>query len=296
MKFAVGRLLGDTLGGKMLKIENLSKNFGTRIAVDNLTLNINGGEIFGLLGPNGAGKTTLVRMLTLLAKVTSGTATIDGHDILADAEEVKELIGVVPQNLNLDYDLTGWENLQLQARMHHITNKKECAERIADILDFVELSDRANDICRTYSGGMKRRLMIGMALVHKPKILFLDEPTVGLDPQVRRKMWDLIRTMNATGMTVLLTTHYIEEAEQLCDRVGIMEHGKLIALETPKGLIDKVGKVAVEWMTDENSHSKVFATREEAVAFAATMSENATIRAANLEDVFIELTGRKVNE
>ncbi|MDD4321392.1 MAG: ABC transporter ATP-binding protein [Acidaminococcaceae bacterium] len=280
----------------MLKIQNLCKNFGTRVAVDNLILEIRTGEIFGLLGPNGAGKTTLVRMLTLLAKVTSGTAIIDGHDILTDADAVKELIGVVPQNLNLDYDLTGWENLQLQARMHHITDHKECVDRIVNILDFVELKDRAHDICRTYSGGMKRRLMIGMALVHKPKILFLDEPTVGLDPQVRRKMWDLIRSMNTNGMTVLLTTHYIEEAEQLCDRVGIMELGKLIALETPEGLLEKVGKFVVEWMKDENSNSKVFATREEAMAFAAELEENATIRAANLEDVFIELTGRKVNE
>lgn len=280
----------------MLKIQNICKNFGSRIAVDNLTLNINGGEIFGLLGPNGAGKTTLVRMLTLLAKVTSGTATINGHDILADAAAVKELIGVVPQNLNLDYDLTGRENLQLQARMHHITNSKECAKRIATILEFVELKDRADDICRTYSGGMKRRLMIGMALVHKPKVLFLDEPTVGLDPQVRRKMWDLIRTMNAEGMTVLLTTHYIEEAEQLCHRVGIMEKGKLIALETPKGLLEKVGEFVVEWMSNEISRSRVFAKREEAMNFASSLSEKAIIRAANLEDVFIELTGRRVNE
>ena len=280
----------------MLKIEHICKDFGSRTAVNNLAFNINGGEIFGLLGPNGAGKTTLVRMLTLLAKVTSGTATVDGHDILKDAVKVKELIGVVPQNLNLDYDLTGWENLQLQARLHHLTNSKECAERIAYILDFVELTDRANDICRTYSGGMKRRLMIGMALVHKPKMLFLDEPTVGLDPQVRRKMWDLIRAMNAEGMTVLLTTHYIEEAEQLCHRVGIMEKGKLIALETPQGLLKKVGEFVVEWMSGESSYSKVFAKREEAMDFAGSLSEKATIRVANLEDVFIELTGRKVNE
>lgn len=280
----------------MLRIKNLCKNFGSRIAVNNLTLDIQDGEIFGLLGPNGAGKTTLVRMLTLLARVTSGTASINGYDILANAAEAKELIGVVPQNLNLDYDLTGWENLKLQARMHHITNSKECAERIANILEFVELKDRANDICRTYSGGMKRRLMIGMALVHRPKVLFLDEPTVGLDPQVRRKMWDLIRAMNAEGMTVLLTTHYIEEAEQLCHRVGIMEKGQLIALETPQGLLKKVGEFVVEWVAGESSKSKVFAKREEAMNFAGKLSEKATIRAANLEDVFIELTGRKVNE
>ena len=143
---------------------------------------------------------------------------------------------------------------------------------------------------------MKLRLIIGMALVHKPKVLFLDEPTVGLDPQVRRKMWDLIRTMNAEGMTVLLTTHYIEEAEQLCHRVGIMEKGKLIALETPKGLLEKVGEFVVEWMSNEISRSRVFAKREEAMNFASSLSEKAIIRAANLEDVFIELTGRRVNE
>lgn len=280
----------------MIKIVDLTKKFGNRVAVDQLSLEIKAGEIFGLLGPNGAGKTTTVRILTLLAKLTAGSAQIAGLDIYANANEVKELIGVVPQHLNLDFDLTGRENLILQAKMHHIKDRELRAKKIAEVLDFIDLTDRADDVCRTYSGGMKRRLMIGCALIHTPKVLFLDEPTVGLDPQVRRKMWDLIKVMNQSGMTVLLTTHYIEEAEQLCHRVAIMEKGKIIALDTPRGLKKQIGEVVVEWMENEHTTSKIFASRDEAVAFAGKLESNAAIRNSNLEDVFIELTGRRVNE
>lgn len=280
----------------MIKIVDLTKKFGNRVAVDQLSLEIKAGEIFGLLGPNGAGKTTTVRILTLLAKLTAGSAQIAGLDIYANANEVKELIGVVPQHLNLDFDLTGRENLILQAKMHHIKDRELRAKKIAEVLEFIDLTDRADDVCRTYSGGMKRRLMIGCALIHTPKVLFLDEPTVGLDPQVRRKMWDLIKVMNQSGMTVLLTTHYIEEAEQLCHRVAIMEKGKIIALDTPRGLKKQIGEVVVEWMENEHTTSKIFASRDEAVAFAGKLESNAAIRNSNLEDVFIELTGRRVNE
>ena len=248
----------------MIKIENLTKRFGERIAVAGIDLEIKRGEIFGLLGPNGAGKTTTVRILTLLSKKKSGSVKICGYDIEKDSERIKELIGVVPQHMSLDQDLTGRENLVLQARLHHSKNK--------------------------------RRLMIGMALLHKPKMLFLDEPTVGLDPQVRRKMWDLIRKMNEAGMTVLLTTHYIEEADQLCRRVAIMNRGRIIAVDTPQKLKEKVGRVVVEHMEADGMINNFFDNREQAASYVAGLNSNATVREANLEDVFIELTGRRVND
>ena len=280
----------------MISIENLTKRFGDRIAVAGIDLEIKSGEIFGLLGPNGAGKTTTVRILTLLSKKNSGSVKICGYDIEKDSERIKELIGVVPQHMSLDQDLTGRENLVLQARLHHLKNKAAMEQRINEILEFVELTDRADDKSRRYSGGMKRRLMIGMALLHKPKMLFLDEPTVGLDPQVRRKMWDLIRKMNEAGMTVLLTTHYIEEADQLCRRVAIMNRGRIIAVDTPQKLKEKVGRVVVEHMEADGMINNFFDNREQAASYVAGLDSNATVREANLEDVFIELTGRRVND
>ena len=241
----------------MINIENLTKRFDERIAVAGIDLEIKSGEIFGLLGPNGAGKTTTVRIMTLLSKKNSGSVRICGYDIEEDSEKIKELIGVVPQHMSLDQDLTGREK---------------------------------------YSGGMKRRLMIGMALLHKPKILFLDEPTVGLDPQVRRKMWDLIRKMNEDGMTVLLTTHYIEEADHLCERVAVMNKGRLVAVDTPQKLKEKVGRVVVEHMESEGMINKFFDSREQAASYVTALKTNAIVRDANLEDVFIELTGRRVND
>lgn len=280
----------------MISIKNLTKRFGDRIAVAGIDLEIKSGEIFGLLGPNGAGKTTTVRILTLLSKKNSGSVKICGYDIEKDSERIKELIGVVPQHMSLDQDLTGRENLVLQARLHHLKNKAAMEQRINEILEFVELTDRADDKSRRYSGGMKRRLMIGMALLHKPKMLFLDEPTVGLDPQVRRKMWDLIRKMNEFGMTVLLTTHYIEEADQLCRRVAIMNRGRIIAVDTPQKLKEKVGRVVVEHMEADGMINNFFDNREQAASYVAGLDSNATVREANLEDVFIELTGRRVND
>ena len=280
----------------MIKIENLTKRFGERIAVAGIDLEIKSGEIFGLLGPNGAGKTTTVRILTLLSKKKSGSVKICGYDIEKDSERIKELIGVVPQHMSLDQDLTGRENLVLQARLHHLKNKAAMEQRINEILEFVELTDRADDKSRRYSGGMKRRLMIGMALLHKPKMLFLDEPTVGLDPQVRRKMWDLIRKMNEDGMTVLLTTHYIEEADHLCERVAVMNKGRLVAVDTPQKLKEKVGRVVVEHMESEGMINKFFDSREQAASYVTALKTNAIVRDANLEDVFIELTGRRVND
>ncbi|HWR41855.1 ABC transporter ATP-binding protein [Sporomusa sp.] len=278
----------------MICIQGLIKKFGERIAVNNLNLTIEQGETFGLLGPNGAGKTTTIRILTMLTRPTAGNITINGWRLPQDELAVKSVIGVVPQHLNLDIDLTAKENLDLHGRLHHMSSELR-EQRIEELLDYVELTERGNDMVNTFSGGMKRRLMIARALLHKPQVLFLDEPTVGLDPQVRRRLWDLIRRMNADGLTVLLTTHYIEEAESLCQRVAIMEKGQLIALNSPRLLCERLGNYVVEWTESEGTQYRFFASRSEAAAFAGTLATNTTLRHTNLEDVFVELTGRRVN-
>lgn len=279
----------------MVHIEQLVKTFGDRVAVNQLNLTIHKGEIFGLLGPNGAGKTTIIRMLTMLTRPTAGRLTINGWNLLTDEKKIKDILGIVPQHSNLDPDLTVWENLELHARLRHIP-VSERNERIHSLLTYVELSVRASDKVQQLSGGMKRRLMIARALLHKPQLLFLDEPTVGLDPQVRRRLWDLIRRMSGENLTVLLTTHYIEEAEALCNRVAILEKGGLIALDTPVELCQRVGSYVVEWQVEDGRETRFFQDRQSAAAFAGTIPMAATVRHSNLEDVFVELTGKKVIE
>lgn len=287
----------------MLKLNNLTKNFisknkqGKNIektAVKNLSFQIEKGEIFGLLGPNGAGKTTTIRMITMLTKPTSGEILYKDRDIFSDELTIKKYIGVVPQHINFDQDLTVWENMELHGRLHHLP-KKERRARIEELLQYVELQDRVNDKVKSLSGGMKRRLLIVRALMHNPKILFLDEPTVALDPQVRRRIWDLIRRLPKDGVTVVLTTHYIEEAENLCNRVAILNKGSLIKLDTPKALCQQIGNYVVEWDGKESREYRFFNSRKEGAEFAATLDVATTIRHSNLEDVFVELTGRKVS-
>lgn len=277
----------------MIKIEGLRKTYGDRVALDHLDITIPQGEIFGLLGPNGAGKTTTIRILTMLTRPTAGRISINGCQLPGEELQVKGMIGMVPQHFNLDGDLSARENLELHGRLHHIP-EGERQRRIEELLEYVELQDRGADRVQTFSGGMKRRLMIARALLHRPKVLFLDEPTVGLDPQVRRRLWDLIRRMNHDKITVLLTTHYIEEAEALCHRVAILDKGKLIALDAPAALCRGVGAYVVDCSDAEGSRECFFHSREEAASFAGQLTDNATIRRSNLEDVFVELTGRKV--
>ena len=285
----------------MIIIDRLTKKFphktktGTnsdKTAVDQLSLSIEAGEIFGLLGPNGAGKTTTIRMLTMQTRPTSGEIRYAGKDLFAHGQALKSVIGVVPQHVNFDQDLTVGENLELHARLHHM-GQPERQERIQELLDYVELSEVVNDGVRRLSGGMKRRLLIARALIHRPRILFMDEPTVALDPQVRRRIWTLIRQMARDGVTVFLTTHYIEEAETLCDRVAIMSHGHLLAIDTPAGFMQRVGAFAVEWDDGDTRDYRLFNTRQEAADFAAGLTGSTSVRRANLEDVFVELTGRK---
>lgn len=277
----------------MIKLKHVVKKYKSVIAVNNLSLHIEPGEIFGLLGPNGAGKTTTIRMLTTMARPDSGQIIVNGYNMNRELVEVKKQIGVVPQHMNLDIELSVRENLELHCRLHKIS-KAERRPRIEEILQFVGLMDRADDLAGVLSGGMKRRLMIARALIHRPSILFLDEPTVGLDPQSRRNIWDLIKKMNKMGMTVLLTTHYIEEAEALCHRVGLIDKGKLIALGSPWELLQKVGEIVLEYTLEGATKYKFFSEREEALIFAARIKDNVLIRKANLEDVFVELTSCKV--
>jgi ABC-2 type transport system ATP-binding protein len=239
-------------------LEGLVKKFEDVTAVDGISLQISKGELFGLLGPNGAGKTTTINILCGLLKPTRGSATVGGFDVQKETAKVKELIGVCPQDTPVYSYLTGRENVEFFGNLHAMS-KEKLKENVDMLLQRLGLLEDAKRRVRKYSGGMKRRLNLIMALVHDPEIAFLDEPTVAMDPQSRHAVWDFIRDLKKNGKTVILTTHYIEEAEMLCDRVGIIDHGKLIALGTPADLMREY-------------------------------------KAKNLEDVFIQLTGRKIRE
>ncbi len=281
---------------KMIEISGLNKEYSGKKVVDGLDLQVEKGELFGFLGPNGAGKTTTIRVLTTLTKPTSGKVLINGIDVARDPSKVKSEFGIVQQHLSLNRDLTIAENLELHARLHHLSGADR-KRRISELLDYVELTDHANYLIDDVSGGMKRRAMIARALIHRPKLLFLDEPTVGLDAQTRRRVWDLIRRMNSDGTTVFLTTHYIEEAEALCERAGILHHGRLIAVDAPLNLRRKLGMIAVEMQANGNgTEYRYFPDRATAAEFVQGLPGNdkVVMRESNLEDVFIEFTGQKV--
>ena len=277
--------------------EKLTKKYGSVTAIDCLDLKVHAGEIYGFLGPNGAGKTTTIRVLTTLTKPTSGRAFVDGFDVVKDSDAVKKVIGVVQQHVSLDRDLTVRENMEFRARLHHL-GSSERKKRIAELLDYVELTEEADREVDTLSGGMKKRAMIVSSLMHNPKVLFLDEPTVGLDAQTRRRLWDLIRRLHLDGTTIFLTTHYIEEAEALCQRVGIIDQGRLIDLGKPLELRQRLGLVTVETLVNnKETRYQYFADRAAATSYVQSLPPEAKtviIRDSNLEDVFVELTGRKV--
>jgi len=276
--------------------ENLTKRFGNKIAVDGIDLRVRRGEVFGFLGPNGAGKTTTVRLLSSLAKMDDGTVTIAGYDLSKEASKAKGSMGVIQQHISLDKDLTVYENMMQHAMYHKIPRAQRDAD-IQRLVSYVGLEEYLDSMVDSLSGGWKRRVAIVCALFHNPEIIFLDEPTVGLDIQARRLLWDLVRKLNKDGTTVFLTTHYIEEAEALCDRVGIINHGKIIALNTPENLGQSVGNTAVEYFSsDGKSQYRYFKQREQANDFANGLGKEytVTVRKTNLEDCFVELTGRTV--
>ena len=223
----------------VIEVQALTKHFNSVAAVDGVSFNVNEGEVFGFIGPNGAGKTTTMNILTTLIPPTSGTAVIAGNDIVASPDRVREAIGVVFQDPTQDNRLTGRENLEFHAVIYHVP-KPERAGRLDFALRLVELTDAADNLVETYSGGMKRRLELARGLIHKPRVFFLDEPTLGLDPQTRFRIWDYLHKLASAGMTVFFTTHYMDEAEQ-CDRVAIIDQGRIIALDTPAALERQTG-------------------------------------------------------
>jgi ABC-2 type transport system ATP-binding protein len=224
----------------IVEVGKLVKSYNGLTAVNGVNFAIRQGEIFGLLGPNGAGKTTIISVLTCLLMPTSGTVSIAGYDIVSKAKTVKGIIGLVPQDLAVYPQLSARDNLLFFGRIYGLKGR-QLRQRVNDLLQMVGLNERANDLVSTFSGGMKRRVNIAAGLLHQPQVLFLDEPTVGVDPQSRNFIFDNIERLNQQGMTILYTTHYMEEAERLCHRVAIIDQGEIIALDTPKSLIDRLG-------------------------------------------------------
>ncbi|MCL2045367.1 MAG: ABC transporter ATP-binding protein [Oscillospiraceae bacterium] len=275
----------------MISYRNVSKKYNGLEAVSDFSLEIENGEFFGLLGPNGAGKTTLIRMTTTLTPITQGEIYVDGEPIDRDLTAIKQKFGIVPQYSTLENDLTAWENLELHGRFYGIA-KNTRRERIEELLEFTELTDRRNDTAGTFSGGMQRKLMIAKSLMHGPQIMLLDEPTVGLDAASRRKIWDLMRRMNEDGLTIFLTTHYLDEAEALCSRVGMIDLGKLVMLGNPSEIISQTGKFALEYFKEGTTHQELFEEKEPAMEAAKLLQCDFKIRETNLEDAFILITNK----
>ncbi len=311
----------------ILEVKQLAKNYGDFAAVKGISFDIQEGEIFSLLGPNGAGKTTTISMLSTLYAPTGGDALVGGHSVVREPIAVRQVIGVVPQDLALYDDLTARENLVFWGQMYNLGGKTLNA-RIDEILEQIGLTDKAKDRIKTYSGGMKRRVNIGVGLLHKPRLLFMDEPTVGIDPQSRRAILDTVIDLNKQGMTVLYTTHYMEEAQELSNRVGIIDHGELIALGTQKELTQQVGQTeSLVLHTDEGQEPEHLAKAirdlegvqradvtdhtvtvitpgaEEILAPVVAKAgeiglkiRSIEIREPNLEAVFLHLTGRALRD
>lgn len=279
-----------------VSLQNVHKIYDKAPVVNDLSFEISAGEMFGLLGPNGAGKSTTIRMLTTLTKPTQGRIEVAGYDVVRQRSQVKRRIGVVLQQTSVDGDLTVWENMEFHGRLHHIPNSRRRQE-IDRWLEYVELGDRRDSLAKTLSGGMKRRLQIARALLHEPDILFLDEPTVGLDPQTRRRLWEIIRDLNKQGMTMLLTTHYMDEVEYLCDRIGIMDNGKLIELGTLQDFRRTHGEGLVMKQMDDRWDYQFFPSLEDANAYLNQQPDKTgmMVRPSNLEDIFVELTGRNLD-
>ncbi|MEN6320431.1 MAG: ATP-binding cassette domain-containing protein [Syntrophaceae bacterium] len=302
----------------IIEIQSLTKTYGKIRAVRGIDLSIDKGEIFGLLGPNGAGKTTTIGMLCTIIRPTSGSALISGHDIMSEPAEVRRKVGIVFQDPTLDTLLTGRENLELHGLLYGIPLELRRI-RIQEMLELVDLTDRADDITRTYSGGMRRRLELARGLLHRPAVLFLDEPTLGLDPQTRARTWDYIRKMAQNEQTtVVLTTHYMEEAELVCNRVGIIDHGQIISLGAPDELKESLGGYMVVIQVNEppldmihglpyvsdvkmNDGLVEISMKEAHIHLPDLLSkiknvERVETRSSTLNDVFIKLTGRDIRE
>ena len=311
-----------------IEVNSLTKKFGSSKAVDNISFTVEEGEIFGFLGPNGAGKSTTMMILTTLLKPTSGEALVGGYNVVSDAKKVREKIGFVQQEISVDEFLTGRENLYLHARINQIPNNL-IKSRIDDVLELVELGEKQDKAALTYSGGMRKRLDIANGLLSRPSVLFLDEPTVGLDIQTRRKIWSYIKKIRKDfGMTIFISTHYMEEADNLCDRIGIIDHGKIQVIDTPKSmksaigneiisfnlvdgkggqdaLIDQISKIEfVKEVKNKQDLITVFSTKSNEVIpkiFQASTNlemriNSLTLKQPTLDDVFISYTGHDLRD
>jgi ABC-2 type transport system ATP-binding protein len=300
----------------VIETYGLTKNYGKITAVDNLEISIEEGEIFGLLGPNGAGKTTIIKMLATLLEPTSGTAKVNGFDIRKQPARVRESIGIIFQEPSSDELLTGYENIKLYAMMYGLS-KDQIQKRSAEALKLVELTDRKDDLVKHYSGGMRRRLEIARSLIHRPKILFLDEPTLGLDPRGRENMWKyILKLVKELKMTVFLTTHYMEEADTLANRIGIIDRGKIAILDSPKALkrlvggdlvtikakalnIEEIRKLSyVTDVTQENDETKIIiedvSENLQHLLNALGKIASVQVRTTTLNDVFLRFTGKQI--
>jgi ABC-2 type transport system ATP-binding protein len=305
-----------------ITVEKLSRSFGEIQAVKGIDLHVERGETFGFLGPNGAGKSTTIKMLCTLLRPTSGHATINGYDIARESSQVRRSIGIVFQDPTLDEYLTAEQNLYYHCMIYHTPSKTRAA-RIQAVLELVSLEDRRKDIVKTFSGGMKRRLEVARGLLHEPQTLFLDEPTVGLDPQTRRSVWEhVLKLRESTGLTIFMTTHYMEEAEY-CDRIAIIDHGQIVAIDTPAALKRMVGQDLVELTTSaperattlleehlglsvRRENERVYVEGENGQALAANAIRQLTladidvngvnVTVPTLEDVFVHLTGRAIRD
>ena len=305
-----------------IETNELTRHFNGLVAVDRLSISVERGEVFGLLGPNGAGKTTTISMLCTILKPTSGRASVNGFDIVKQDTQVRKSIGIVFQDPSIDDRLTGRENLYMHANLYGVPPGEQ-KSRIDRVLKLVELEDRANDLLRTYSGGMRRRLEIARGLIHYPKVLFLDEPTIGLDPQTREHIWSYIEELRkAHDITMVLTTHYMEEADRLSDRIAIMDYGKIVASGTPSGLKETLeGDVITVKTKDADRLSSMLAGTAgilranvvndrlevtvrggrallprivETATKSGVFVESLSLREPNLEDVFLHYTGRAI--
>lgn len=275
----------------MIETKNLTKTFDNFTAVDSLDLKIETGEFFGLLGPNGAGKTTTISLLSTLLLPTKGEILIDGQKLTRNRPDLKRKISVITQEYSMRQDMNMDEIMEYQGRLYFMP-RKEIKHRTEELLEFCDLIKFRKRTVRKLSGGMKRKLMVCRALLTDPEILLLDEPTAGMDALSRRQMWNLLRKLNGKNLTILLTTHYMEEAQNLCSRVALMDHGKLEEVNTPAGLIDSLGNYTVDEFAGDETHSHYFLSREEAIAYLSGLSGQASLRETTLEDVFVERAGR----
>ncbi len=277
----------------MIELQHLTKTFGTFTAVDDLNLTIQTGEFFGLLGPNGAGKTTTISMLSTVLLPQSGQIFIDGQPLTRASSQAKRKISMVTQEYSMRQDMTIREVMEYQGRLYRLPRKVR-KEKSEELLHFAGLADMQGRTVRHLSGGMKRKLMICRALLTDPEILLLDEPTAGMDALARRQMWNLLRQINGRKMTIILTTHYMEEAQALCDRIALINGGKLDLVESPDAMIRSLGEYAVDEMTEEKTLSHFFADRAQAIAYLEALPGKSVLRGTTLEDVFVERIGRSL--